>query len=145
MCFQVNGVMLYRDADGDRLGFENVFTKTDLRREHCASVGAGGLCRPVHPVTGFHTRPMAVSPGCSRRVKRSSPGLPQHDYLAVDQGFVRRFASNRLRDRREARGEVDAATAPDLLALALLMGEDAEPLMLDFVRPAESGGRSINE
>ncbi|MBB5755096.1 2,4'-dihydroxyacetophenone dioxygenase family protein [Prosthecomicrobium pneumaticum] len=39
--FQVNGIMYYVDAYGDPLGFEDVFTKIDMCREHYAKVGLG--------------------------------------------------------------------------------------------------------
>ncbi len=39
--FQVNGVMLYVDPVGNVLGYEDVFTKIDMCREHYAAVGLG--------------------------------------------------------------------------------------------------------
>ena len=39
--FQVNGVMYYVDADGATLGYEDVFTKIDMCREHYDAVGLG--------------------------------------------------------------------------------------------------------
>lgn len=39
--FQVNGVMLYCDPYGKVTGFEDVFTKIDMCREHYTSVGLG--------------------------------------------------------------------------------------------------------
>ena len=39
--FQVNGIMYYVDAYGEPLGFEDVFTKIDMCREHYARVGLG--------------------------------------------------------------------------------------------------------
>jgi len=53
-------------------------------------------------------------------------------------------AANRLGDGREPIGEVCAAAAPDSDAFALLAGEDAEAVVLDFVQPAGSGGRSTS-
>ena len=50
-----------------------------------------------------------------------------------------------LGDRREAIGEVGAATAPELDALALLADESAEPIVLDLVQPARSRWRPIGE
>lgn len=39
--FQVNGAMIYVDPDGGVLGYEDVFTKIDLCRNHFASIGLG--------------------------------------------------------------------------------------------------------
>lgn len=39
--FQVNGVMLYVDPHGEILGYEDVFTKIDMCREHYDNVGLG--------------------------------------------------------------------------------------------------------
>ena len=39
--FQVNGIMVYVDAHGETLGFEDVFTKIAMCRAHYASVGLG--------------------------------------------------------------------------------------------------------
>ena len=39
--FQVNGVMYYVDPHGKHLGYEDVFTKIDLCREHFERVGLG--------------------------------------------------------------------------------------------------------
>ena len=39
--FQVNGVMVYVDPWGDPLGYEDVFTKIDMCREHYAKAGLG--------------------------------------------------------------------------------------------------------
>jgi len=39
--FQVNGVMYYVDPWGKSLGYEDVFTKIDMCREHFGSVGLG--------------------------------------------------------------------------------------------------------
>jgi hypothetical protein len=69
----------------------------------------------------------------------------EDDRLAVDQRLVRREAANRLRYPRGAIREVGAASAPDLDALALLQGEDAETVVLDLVPPAGSGGRAIDK
>ena len=71
--------------------------------------------------------------------------VPQHDRFAVDHRLVRGEAANRLGDRREAIGEVRAAAAPDLGALAVFAREDAETVVLDFVQPAGSGGRAIDQ
>tara|TARA_R110002012_G_scaffold252861_1_gene431820 strand:+ start:1126 stop:1296 length:171 start_codon:yes stop_codon:yes gene_type:complete len=40
-CFQLNGVMYYVDPYGNHLGYEDVFTKIDLRRAHFEKVGLG--------------------------------------------------------------------------------------------------------
>jgi 2,4'-dihydroxyacetophenone dioxygenase len=39
--FQVNGIMLYVDADGATLGYEDVFTKIEMCRKHYAAAGLG--------------------------------------------------------------------------------------------------------
>ncbi len=39
--FQVNGIMLYVDIDGNALGYEDVFSKIEMCRKHYASVGLG--------------------------------------------------------------------------------------------------------
>ena len=39
--FQVNGAMIYVDPEGDVLGYEDVFTKIDLCRQHFKAVGLG--------------------------------------------------------------------------------------------------------
>jgi 2,4'-dihydroxyacetophenone dioxygenase len=40
--FQVNGVMCYVDPYGEVLGYEDVFTKIDMCRQHFAACGLGG-------------------------------------------------------------------------------------------------------
>ncbi|QFT83665.1 ChrR Cupin-like domain protein [Halomonas sp. THAF12] len=40
--FQVNGVMYYVDPWGKHLGFEDVFTKIDMCRQHYEACGLGG-------------------------------------------------------------------------------------------------------
>ena len=40
--FQVTGMMYYVDAEGRHLGYEDVFSKIDLCREHYRAVGLGG-------------------------------------------------------------------------------------------------------
>ncbi len=40
-CFQVNGSMIYVDADGEVLGTEDVFTKIDMCRAHYTQAGLG--------------------------------------------------------------------------------------------------------
>lgn len=39
--FQVNGVMYYVDSQGATLGYEDVFTKIDMCRQHYEAVGLG--------------------------------------------------------------------------------------------------------
>ncbi len=39
--FQVNGAMIYVDADGGMRGYEDVFTKIDMCRKHYEAVGLG--------------------------------------------------------------------------------------------------------
>ena len=39
--FQVNGIMLYVDPDGNALGYEDVFTKIEMSRKHYAAAGLG--------------------------------------------------------------------------------------------------------
>ena len=39
--FQVNGIMLYVDPDGNALGYEDVFSKIDMCRKHYVAVGLG--------------------------------------------------------------------------------------------------------
>ena len=39
--FQVNGIMLYVDPDGNALGYEDVFSKIAMCRRHYAAVGLG--------------------------------------------------------------------------------------------------------
>ncbi len=39
--FNVNGIMVYVDAYGEPVGFEDVFTKIDMCRDHYAKVGLG--------------------------------------------------------------------------------------------------------
>ena len=39
--FQVNGIMLYVDPDGNALGYEDVFTKIEMCRKHYAAIGLG--------------------------------------------------------------------------------------------------------
>jgi len=39
--FQVNGCMIYVDPDGVQLGYEDVFTKIDLCRDHYEKAGLG--------------------------------------------------------------------------------------------------------
>ena len=39
--FQVNGIMLYVDPDGNAVGFEDVFTKIEMCRKHYTAIGLG--------------------------------------------------------------------------------------------------------
>jgi 2,4'-dihydroxyacetophenone dioxygenase len=39
--FQVNGIMLYVDPDGNAQGYEDVFTKIEMCRRHYAANGLG--------------------------------------------------------------------------------------------------------
>ena len=39
--FQVNGIMLYVDPDGNALGYEDVFSKITMCRTHYQSCGLG--------------------------------------------------------------------------------------------------------
>jgi hypothetical protein len=39
--FQVNGIMLYVDPDGNALGYEDVFTKISMCRAHYQACGLG--------------------------------------------------------------------------------------------------------
>jgi quercetin dioxygenase-like cupin family protein len=39
--FQVNGIMLYVDPDGNALGYEDVFTKIEMCRRHYTAAGLG--------------------------------------------------------------------------------------------------------
>jgi quercetin dioxygenase-like cupin family protein len=39
--FQVNGIMLYVDPDGQALGYEDVFTKIAMCRAHYSAIGLG--------------------------------------------------------------------------------------------------------
>ena len=39
--FQVNGIMLYVDPDGNALGYEDVFTKITMCRKHYQECGLG--------------------------------------------------------------------------------------------------------
>ena len=52
--------------------------------------------------------------------------LAQHDRLAVGERAVAGEAANRLSEPCETIGEVGAAAAPDLDALALFAGEERE-------------------
>jgi 2,4'-dihydroxyacetophenone dioxygenase len=39
--FQVNGIMLYVDPDGNAQGYEDVFSKIEMCRKHYAAIGLG--------------------------------------------------------------------------------------------------------
>jgi 2,4'-dihydroxyacetophenone dioxygenase len=39
--FNISGAMIYLDADGETIGYEDVFSKIDMCRAHYASVGLG--------------------------------------------------------------------------------------------------------
>ena len=39
--FQVNGIMLYVDPDGNAQGYEDVFSKIEVCRKHYAAIGLG--------------------------------------------------------------------------------------------------------
>jgi hypothetical protein len=71
--------------------------------------------------------------------------VAEHDRLAVDERRVHGQSANRRGDPWESISEVRTAPAPNLDALALFAGEDAETVMLDFVQPAgPAGGRSAS-
>ena len=42
--FQVNRAMIYADPDGAVTGVDDVFTRFDKCRRHCASNGLGASC-----------------------------------------------------------------------------------------------------
>jgi hypothetical protein len=69
----------------------------------------------------------------------------EHDRLTLDHRLVRREAANRVGDPRKAVGKVGGASAPNLDVCALLQGDDAEAVVLNFVQPAGSGGRVDDE
>ena len=62
------------------------------------------------------------------------PVIAEHNGLAIDQRLVCGQAPDRLGDRREAIGEVRAAAAPNLDALAELTGQDPEAVRLPSCR-----------
>ena len=39
--FNISGAMIYLDDDGNQIGYEDVFTKIDMCRDHYASIGLG--------------------------------------------------------------------------------------------------------
>jgi hypothetical protein len=71
--------------------------------------------------------------------------IAQHHRLAVDERPVHIETANHLGDRRESSGEVRAAAAPDVSALAQLAGKDPEAVVLHLVQPTGSGGRAMSE
>ena len=40
--FNISGAMIYLDAEGRQIGYEDVFTKIDMCRMHYEKVGLGG-------------------------------------------------------------------------------------------------------
>ena len=61
--------------------------------------------------------------------------------LAVNDAGARTQAGERLHDQREAVGEVVAGAAVELDPVAVLTGDDPEPVVLDLVQPQRPGRR----
>lgn len=91
-----------------------------------------------------HERGLFPAAFDQERVEVAAAVVLKYDRLTVDHRLVHRQAANRIGDSGESIREVGAAAAPDLDALALLPGEDAEAVMLDLVQPAGSSGREVD-
>ena len=64
------------------------------------------------------------------------------DSFALDDAGARAQACQGLDNQREAMGEVVARTAIEAYPLAVLAGNDAKAVMLDFVQPLAAGRQS---
>ena len=69
------------------------------------------------------------------RLNEATPLSSQATCLAVDDAGARAQACQRLDDQREATGEIVARTAIEPHLRAVLAGNDAEAVVLDFVQP----------
>jgi hypothetical protein len=79
-------------------------------------------------------------------VERRYPILAARDRLSVDDAGPGAQLGDRLDDKRESVGQVIAWPTIELHPFAVLARDDAEAVMLDFVRPllARRRLRSIN-
>ena len=75
-----------------------------------------------------------------------SRGALETRSLAVEDAGARAQACQRLGDQREAMGEIVARTAIEPHPLAVLAGNDAKAVVLDFMPPARPArGRSAED
>jgi hypothetical protein len=81
-----------------------------------------------------------MSAGC-RAFSRSRALLAAGDRLPIDDAGARAQSGHRLDDQREAIGQVIAGAAIEPHAVAILAGDDAEAVVLDFVQPSLAGRR----
>jgi hypothetical protein len=79
----------------------------------------------------------------ANEVERGNAVVIASDRFAVDNAGARAQARQRLDDQREAMGEVVARTTKEPHSLAVLPGNDAEAVMLDFVQPLAAGRQLI--
>jgi hypothetical protein len=68
-------------------------------------------------------------------IEQSDAVVITGDRLAVDDAGARAQAGQRLDDQREAIGEIIAGTAVEPHLSAVLSGDDAKAIVLDFVQP----------
>src|SRR5262249_32386118 len=84
-----------------------------------------------------------VSAVVTDEIERRNAVVIAGNSFAVDDAGARAQAGQRLDDQREATGEVVAGTAIEPHLCALLAGNDAEAVVLDFVQPLAAGRQFI--
>src|SRR5215813_6912952 len=84
-----------------------------------------------------------VSALVTDQIERRNAVVIAGDSFAVDNAGARAQASQCLDDQREAAGEVVAGTAVEPHLCALLAGDDAEAVVLDFVNPQAAGRQCV--
>ena len=85
----------------------------------------------------------SVSAVMTDEIERGNAVVIAGDSFAVDNAGTRTQPGKRINDQREAAGEVITRTAVKPHLRALLAGNDAEAVMLDFMQPLAAGGRLI--
>jgi len=67
------------------------------------------------------------------------------DRLPVNKGALHGQAPDRLRNLRQAIGEVRPVARPERRPVAFLARDDPIAIVLDLVQPARTGGRMVDE
>jgi len=87
------------------------------------------------------TRKYAVA---ADQIKDGKPVLVANNRFAVDQARMNRQLAHRHCDKGEARREIVSGAGNQPHACTVTPSENAEVIMLDFVKPAGTGRRSLS-
>ena len=70
---------------------------------------------------------------------------PKSNRLAVDKSALNRQAPDRLRNHRQAAGEICAMPRPERRPASFLPGDDPIAVVLDLMQPVGAGGQMVDE